>query len=209
MTADHQAPTSATPARPSLAQARAHAETVECPRIRCHAPIGAPCLNPETNRPLRLPHLERTDWADHRAAERIPCPPDTGCGAEPFTTCRHPDGTALDPRHPDHAVRLKVAGVWVAPVEEHEIAGFPHQLNADTQRARGKAEVARRTVELEQRRRELISDQKAGQLTEVTRAEMVELDAILANTDGQPEPDERQPEGEVIWLRGGRPGGQQ
>lgn len=125
--------------------------------------------------------------------------------------CRAPEGSACvgrdgEPLHRwgAHIARLKTAGVTLPPTRREELTGFPHKLDAATQRARGRIEVQRRRVELEQRRRELISDARAGQLTETQRAEMIDLDATLGITpEPEPAPEKRDvPADDAPWMRG-------
>jgi hypothetical protein len=200
---------------PTPAQLHHLAATVECPT--CAAPVDAPCVNAITGQPVKVPHTPRVDAATHRAALALACP---ACQSPPGTGCRTPDGANLPALHDD---RRKAARVWIPPLTERELADIPRRLSDGERWRRGQAELENRRRQLSraqmaQRAAELRGNARAGDLTEVERAELLDLDAILAPADDDPngpadpageQPAVEQPDddngdtaGSVTWIRG-------
>lgn len=172
---------------PQLAPLRAHAQTVRCPRHRCHAHTGHPCVNPRTGRPLTIQpaHDERVRLADEQAARRHVCDPDRGgCGAPTGAPCKARPPFASS-RLPVHTCRLIDADVWRAPVPRHQLLGLPRRRDPDAKLAAGIAERDRYAAE---KAREHAADRPA----DPTPA--VDLDDLDDDDPSDP-----------LWVRG--PGG--
>lgn len=197
----------------ALRPIRTHAERVACPRQKCLQPAGQTCINPLDGKPLVVQpaHNERIREADHTAALAEWCQQDRGgCGAAPGTRCTdglHP----LNDRHPDHEIRLRIADVWREPVELPR--EWPRRRHPDALLAAGKVEYRRAQVLTRhaalQRRSELRADIRAGDMDEARRAELIDLDRLIADTDPEPTETPAPPvdpdEPEQHWRRG--PGG--
>lgn len=173
---------------PYLQALRRHANRVPCPRPRCLQPAGATCIRKD-GQPYgkaQAAHDERITAADHAAALRVECRDDLGgCAAQPDEPCRDDLGRLLHGRHLDHRIRLEVADVWRPPVDAHDLKGWPHRVSEDVRRRRGLAELERsraRALALE-RRVELKGNEKAGQLTQHERMQLIDLDRVIAAAD--------------------------
>jgi hypothetical protein len=127
----------------------------------------------------------------------------TWCHAAIGAVCTGENGQPLA-HWPAHEVRLRDAGVKLRPVRAEEVAGNPIIKNRDEQLRRGRIEYERRKVEMQNRRRELIADARAGQLDERARAEMLDLDRTLGLTPDEPAvPEQRDtPADTAPWMRG-------
>lgn len=117
----------------------------------------------------------------------------TRCDAAIGNPCTNPiTGEPLQ-HLPAHQIRLTDSGAHLAPQGEPQPAGLPDQ------RRRHHNDQSRH--QLEQRRRELQCDVRAGDMTEAKRAELIQLDAVLGTPDTAIPP--TTPE-TPTWVRGPR-----
>lgn len=169
---------------PYLEGLRRHAERVACPRLKCLQPAGSTCVMPDgTPFGKQAAHAERVADADHQAAQRVECRDDLdgGCGAQPGELCRDPNRRPLEPRHPDHVLRLRLADVWREPVQDTELKGWPRRMSDDVRLARGRAalEESRRRAAAAELRAELRGDALVGEISQRGRQQLQDLDALL------------------------------